>query len=124
MVKPGACAVAHGLDVRALVGLQQRADRDPLAHGAVARVDGDGEQRLFVGAHPPAELLAQRGQRASGLEPQEKLHAAQRARRKNDSIRRQFATTARSEERAPPLQGVHAIAVRLGNHIDDLRIGV
>ena len=70
--------IARGLDVRVLVEVDARADRDALRQVLAAAGHAHADQRFGIGAHAAAELLADRRQRALLLQAEEQIHRAER----------------------------------------------
>ncbi len=79
----GAFGIAHRLDVRVLVDVNARADRDALRQVVWRARHAHSDQRLGIGAHILAQLIADRRQRAFVLQVEEQFHRPQRRRREN-----------------------------------------
>ena len=76
-------AVDHGLDVGVRVGVDRAGDRDPALDVRRTGRQGDGEDRLRVGAHELADAMAQARQRAVQPAGGEQLVGAERAGRED-----------------------------------------
>ena len=107
--------IAHGLEVRVLVRLQDRADRDARGEVHVAPLGHDAHEDLGVRAHEIAEPVGDPGKAVRPLlELQEELDRAEDASREDDVLRRDRPRLPeeRKERAARPRRDLEAAARR------------
>ncbi len=125
-----ALAISHGFDVRVVIGMERRRDRDTLGVVDVEIACGGGQDRLGIGADHLAQARRQPGQVAALLHVQQQLVGAVGAGGEHHVIGGEGAApTARPASARPVrLHDVPAARTRPdgvhGRHRDDLGTGL